>query len=368
MAKKKHRGIFVGATGQNVGKTTLCLGIIAGLQRRFPRVGFIKPVGQVLVNVEGNLTVDKDVVLFKEHFHLAAKYSNMSPVTLPSGTTREFLDGKLDPADLEREIITAYHKIAQESDFTVVEGTGHIGVGSIVNMCNAKVAAILGLDIVIIASGGIGSTHDDLALNIALCQQYGVKVRGVILNRVHAEKREMVLKYFPKALKHWGIPLIGCLPYNDFLSMPSMQDFETLFNTKLLWGDEHRMRHFKHQCLVSGSLENYQNDDIPNELVITPVSRTDIITATLQKHINYLNEKGIDCEGGMILTGRRPLSKEILDQIKEVDLPVLHAPVSSYDAIKMITHFTAKIRNEDIYKVEKAIKLVDENVDFNALC
>jgi BioD-like phosphotransacetylase family protein len=362
------KGIFIGATGQNVGKTTLCLGVISGLKRRFSRIGFIKPVGQLLVHIDGDLKVDKDVVLFKEHFHLLDNYTNMSPVILPSGTTKEYLDGKIDSDILERSILNAYDKIAQNSDFTVVEGTGHIGVGSIVNMCNARVASILGLDIVIIASGGIGSTHDELALNIALCQQYGVKVRGVILNRVHPEKRDMVLNYFPKALKHWGIPLIGCIPFNECLSMPSMQDFETLFNTKLLWGEQHRMRHFKHQCLVSGSLENYQNDDIRNELVITPASRIDIIKATLQKHLSCMNQKGIDCEGGMILTGRRPISKDLLEQIKEVDLPVLHAPVSSYEAMRMITHFTAKIRNEDTWKVEKAIKLVEENINFEALC
>jgi len=33
-------------------------------------VGFIKPVGQRHVIVEGNLKVDKDVVLFKEYFGL----------------------------------------------------------------------------------------------------------------------------------------------------------------------------------------------------------------------------------------------------------------------------------------------------------
>lgn len=367
MNQRKVSGIFIGATGQNVGKTTLCLGIISGLQKRFKKVGFIKPVGQILADVGNNLKVDKDVILFKEHFHLSAKYSTMSPVLLPSGTTRQFLDGKLHSDDLEKEILQSFNKIRQESDFTIVEGTGHIGVGSIVNMSNARVAALLGLDVIIIASGGIGSTHDDLALNIALCHQHGVRVKGIILNRVNDDKREMVLNYFPKALEHWNIPLIGCIPYNHCLSMPTMQDFETLFATKLLWGEKHRMRHFKHQCLVSGSLENYQNDDIVNELVITPASRIDIINATLQKHTNYLQENGVDCEGGMILTGRKPIGKELLEQIKKVDLPVLHASVNSYNAIKMITHFTAKIRNEDTWKVEKAIELVEKNIDFEAL-
>ncbi len=46
-----------------------------------------------------------------------------------------------------------------------MEGTGHTGVGSIVNVNNARVAAALGLDMLLIANGGIGSAFDDLALN-----------------------------------------------------------------------------------------------------------------------------------------------------------------------------------------------------------
>ena len=42
MAKK----IFIAATMQNDGKTTVSLGLIAALKKRFERIGFIKPIGQ----------------------------------------------------------------------------------------------------------------------------------------------------------------------------------------------------------------------------------------------------------------------------------------------------------------------------------
>lgn len=44
---KLQRPIFVAATRQHVGKTTTSLAIMSGLQKRFDKVGFIKPVGQV---------------------------------------------------------------------------------------------------------------------------------------------------------------------------------------------------------------------------------------------------------------------------------------------------------------------------------
>src|SRR5262249_33022420 len=149
-----------------------------------------------------------------------------------------------------QSIAQAFHKVKAGNSYTIVEGTGHIGVGSLVNMNNAKIAALLGLDMVIIASGGLGSAHDELALNIEMCQHYGVKVRGIILNRVLEDKRDMILEYFPKSLRKWEIPLIGCVPYNAFLSNPTIRDFEILFNTTLLSGDEYRYRHFQNVRLV----------------------------------------------------------------------------------------------------------------------
>jgi len=79
------RPIFVAATRQNVGKTTVSLALMSGLQKRFGKVGFIKPVGQQHVPVTGadgkELRVDKDVVVMKEYFKLDhLPYDHMSPV------------------------------------------------------------------------------------------------------------------------------------------------------------------------------------------------------------------------------------------------------------------------------------------------
>jgi dethiobiotin synthetase len=360
--------VFIAATGQNVGKTTICLGILAALKKRFNQVGFIKPVGQQHVTTENGTIVDKDAILFHEFFKLPLPYSDMSPVILPSNFTRDFLDGKISSQAIEQRICSAFERIENQSNYTVVEGTGHVGVGSIIHMNNAQVAARLGLDMILIGSGGLGSTYDELAQNIAICRANGVQVKGIILNKVLDEKRDMILEYFPKALKSWGIPLIGCVPYNRFLHTPTIKDFELLFDTTLIAGEQHRYRHFNRRRLVAGSLDSYKYDMLPNELIITPACREDIILANLDMHHKMMQEQETDFEGGIILTSRKPPSDSLIAKIKASNVPVLYAPLCSYDAMKMITHYTAKIRKEDISKVEQAIALVEENIDFDALC
>jgi len=54
------------------------------------------------------------------------------------------------------------------------------------------VAAILGLDVVLVVPGGIGVSFDVLATNYALLKLHGVALKGVILNKVEPSK---VYKY-----------------------------------------------------------------------------------------------------------------------------------------------------------------------------
>lgn len=362
------KALFIASTGQHVGKTTACLGLFSGLQKQYTRVGFMKPIGQEHVETSTGQHVDKDVVLFKEHFNLTIDYEEMSPVLFPHGFTRDYLDGKIDHRHLAEKIKNSFNHIYSQNDFTLIEGTGNTGVGSIINLNNAQVAALLDLPVIIVASGGLGSAFDELALNKCMCESHGVKVVGVILNRVLPDKREMIIHYISKALERWNIPLVGCIPFDPFLSNPSMKDFELLFQTSLLTGEENRMRHFKQTRLVATSVDAYHDLIVPSQLVITPSSREDIILATLTKHWDMkIANPADDLEAGMILTGDHPPKQAIVEQIRRANIPMLFAPVHSYTAMKMITSFTAKIRNEDVEKVQEAIDVVESHIDFNKM-
>jgi BioD-like phosphotransacetylase family protein len=127
------------------------------------------------------------------------------------------------------DILHAAHKaVSENNDFTVIEGTGHTAVGSIVGLNNARVAAELGVPVVLVCNGGIGSSVDEIELNRQLCLAHGARVAGVILNKVQPAKLEMVRHYVSKALRPWHIPLIACIPDYEFLEDPCLNDYEEL--------------------------------------------------------------------------------------------------------------------------------------------
>ncbi|MEX0961645.1 MAG: AAA family ATPase [Simkaniaceae bacterium] len=363
-----NQAFFIASTGQHVGKTTTCLGLLSGLRKHFKKVGFIKPVGQDHLLTPGGILVDKDVSLFKNHFNLEFTYEEMSPVLFPKGFTRDYLDNKIDSQMLRSKISKSYRSIQENSDFILVEGTGHVGVGSIVNLNNADVAKLLGLKVIMIASGGLGSSFDAFMLNKICLDNAGVEIAGVILNRVLVEKRSMILNYMEKALSRYNIPILGCIPFDPFLSNPSMQDFEMLFNATLLTGEQHRMRHFRHTRLVSTSLESFRDLIIPSLLVITSATREDLILSMLQKHWeSKIQHSNGQFEAGFILTGRTPPSDHIIEELKQAHIPMIYVPLQGYKAMQMITSYTVKIRTEDTEKIREAKLLVENHIDFEKL-
>src|SRR4051812_28765659 len=79
--------IFVAATRMNDGKTTTCLGLFAALLSLYSRVGFIKPVGQRFIEVDGH-KVDEDSYLLDVIYNVHVPIESMSPVTVDGTFTR----------------------------------------------------------------------------------------------------------------------------------------------------------------------------------------------------------------------------------------------------------------------------------------
>lgn len=375
--------VYVAATRQHVGKTSTSLALLSGLQKRFDQIGFMKPVGQQSLSVEENgrmVNVDKDAVLVKHHFKLDhLKYEHISPVLIPKGYTRDYLDGKIRLEDQEELVNNAYQAVSSSSDFVLCEGTGHCAVGSIVHASNAQVAKWLDAKMILVANGGLGNTFDELELNKVLCDKEGVEICGVIINKVHPEKVDQTRTYITKALDlHWGgVPLLGCVPDRPFLGHPALSDLERLFHTKLLTGEEHRLRHYtvKDLKIVATSLQVFLHTLRTNpsrSLYVCHASRNDILLGFLMDH--PLRKSRKDSESALVVTGtdEYPLSEQVMDIIQgmndsESAPPVLLAPYSTNEVMDMIHRYTPKLNFEDASRATAAVDHYEKHIDFDLL-
>src|SRR5438067_4170431 len=185
--------VFIAATRQNDGKTTASLGLIAALQKHYPRVGYIKPVGQRFVEV-AEQKIDEDTVLMDSVYRLNCPLVDMSPIAVEPDFTRKYLQSSNNEA-LVKTIKKAFDRVAWEKDFVLCEGSGHAGVGAVFDLSNARVAKVLGCKVIIVSQGGIGKPIDEVALNQALFEKEGVEIIGVILNKVLPEKLDYITEF-----------------------------------------------------------------------------------------------------------------------------------------------------------------------------
>src|SRR4051812_14234719 len=213
----KH--IYLAATGQNRGKTTVSLGVMDGFQRRGLSTGFLKPVGQRTI-IEDGVPADEDAVLMKQVFGLAEPLRQMSPVHIPRGFTQAYIEGEV-VEDLPARIGIAHRAFANR-DILLIEGTGHAGVGAVIGLSNAAVAAMLGAPAVIVSEGGVGRPIDEIVLNASLFARHGVRVAGAIVNKVDLDAKPGLALTLERGLARHGIPLLGVLPYRPILSNPTL--------------------------------------------------------------------------------------------------------------------------------------------------
>src|SRR5712672_3156763 len=224
--------VFIAATRQHDGKTTASLGLIAALQQFFPRIGYIKPVGQRFVEI-AEQKIDEDTVLMDSVYRLNCPLVDMSPIAVEPDFTRKYLQSSNNEA-LVKTIRNAFDRVAWEKDFVLCEGSGHAGVGSVFDLSNAQVARILGARVIIVTQGGIGKPIDEVSLNKALFEKEGVEIIGVILNKVLGQKVDYVADFARRGLKRKGLELLGVLPYEQILCNPSMDLIREELKAELL--------------------------------------------------------------------------------------------------------------------------------------
>jgi hypothetical protein len=358
--------IFIAATKQNDGKTTVALGLISNLMDRFKRIGFIKPIGQRYLEEEGE-KVDEDSILIERSLELCGvkcELKDMSPIAVQKGFTEQYILNP-DKERLTNQIKKSFSRVAKDRDLMVIEGTGHAAVGSVFDHCNASVAKLLGAKVILVSSGGIGRPIDEIVLNKSLFEKEEIELAGVIINKVLPDKFSKVNKLIRRGLTRKGIQVLGVIPYLPTLSYPSIEQILEEMNFKLLSGEE-RLSNFVKKIVV-GAMEphNALNYLVNGALLITPGDREDMILASIGSYfVRGIEEIHIS---GIVLTGNIIPHKSIMNLVKQTKIPVLLAKPDTYNVASRIHDLMIKIRPQDKEKIESVKKIIKENVDIDKI-
>ena len=356
--------IFVGATRQHDGKTTTCLGLYSLLRQMGKRVHFIKPVGQRYMGLDGH-KIDEDAVLMRHVFGEDVELSAMSPVAVPRGFTEQYIFNR-DRASIYRQIDEAMLKVDKDTDVTIIEGTGHAGVGSVFDASNADVAKHLGAKAIIVSQGGIGSCIDEIALNRAIFEQAGVPIAGVIINKVLLEKYDRINRAVRQGLQNLGLPCLGVIPYVPELTYPTIRQIAEELELTVLAGDKYLDRRAQSVIVAAMEPQNTISFIRNGTFVITPGDRVDNILVCIAAHV-VGEQPSEGSVSGILLSGGFIPHFTILNLLKKADVPVLSCSQDTYSISTKIQKFVVKIGIDDSDKVKTVCGLIANNLDNDLL-
>lgn len=348
--------VFIAATRQNDGKTTASLGLIAALQQFFPRVGYIKPVGQRFVEIEEQ-KIDEDTVLMDAVYRLNTPLVSMSPIAVEPDFTRKYLQSSNNEA-LVKKIVKGFDRVAWEKDFVLCEGSGHAGVGSVFDLSNAQVAKILGAKVIIVSQGGIGKPIDEVYLNQAVFEREDVEVIGVILNKVTPDKLEYITEFARRGLRRKGLDLLGVLPHRRILSSPTMAAIKEDLEARSLNQRKGEGKFVDSVVIGAMGAQNALSHFNAGSLVITPGDREDIIQAAAGSGREL---------SGMILTERLTPGDDVLRVIEKLPFPVLLSELDCYEVASRVHNLNIKTRAADTEKISVIRDLIASHVDVNKI-
>jgi BioD-like phosphotransacetylase family protein len=349
--------VFIAATRQNDGKTTASLGLIAALQEHFPRIGYIKPVGQRFVEVEEQ-KIDEDTVLMDAVYQLNCPLVDMSPIAVEPAFTRKYLESANNEA-LVKRIQDAFDRVAWEKEFVLCEGSGHAGVGSVFDLSNAQVAKTLGCKVIIVTQGGIGKPIDEVCLNQALFEKEGVEIIGVIVNKVLEEKIPEITRFVGRGLKRKGLDLLGVIPHEQILCNPTVDLIREELHAELL-NQPPSLQTLVDEVVVGAmGAQNAIQFFKRGTLLITPGDREDIVLAAGAT----TSPNSEDKLAGIVLTGGMRPGPSVLKALQTMPVPVMLVKADSYQVASKVHNLTVKTRPGDAAKISLIRDIVAKSVN-----
>ncbi len=357
------RKIFIGATGQHCGKTTISLSLMQMAKRKYDRVGFMKPIGPKCIQYRG-ITMDKDAAMFSAVFEMDQFAPFMSPMTLTAGSTRKFLDGSIDPGTPAQLIRDACKELEKHHDFLIIEGAGHGGVGSVVGVNNAQVATMVEAPVLLVTGGGIGNVIDAVELNLALYEREKARVRVIMANKLIAEKRENSISYLKKAFQRDGLMVTGAFNYSPILADPTLQHVAEVLSLPLNGDPEERSRICHNIQLGAASSQRVIDNLEESTLLMVTSSRDElIVTASSLYQIPEYRHK----LAGLIIAGHAPISNITQRILDDSNIPYIRIVETTAEVFYRLREHVSKIGPEDTEKIQLINSMAEKYISFDAI-
>ncbi|WP_424357772.1 phosphotransacetylase family protein [Methanocella sp. MCL-LM] len=344
------RSILVSSTELYSGKSALCMALAMKLKENELKVGYMKPVGNIIVDVNGEL-VDDDALNMKKMLGLDENLDEISPILFTHQLLEDVLEGK--DKQLVPKLEKTFKHVSRNKDVVILEGAGDVSGSSVLGLSDSEVARITGSKILLVSKYCDEFTVDRITTYMKLLSS-DVEVLGIIFNNTSMERmnfvKEKVVPYFDRK----GIKVLGVLPRNRALQTISAREIAEGLNGEVLAGKNNL--DVTVDGIVVGALAADSAIKVfrrkHNRAVVTGGDRADLQIAALEARMRI-----------MILSGNLYPPNQVLGRAEELGVPVILTTDDTTTLVDRMEQLLRTVRVKNVQKIDLMKNMFDENVD-----
>ena len=367
--------ILLVPTGEGVGLTSACLGLIYALECQGVKAGFLKPFSQE--SDSGSL--DRTTALYRHLFNS----ETVEPIRHAT-VVQQLNLGESD--ELLEEAVRLHREIAKKHDLIIVEGLLPSSRDTFASELNATLAKALDAKVIIVGTADINNPAKTADKIDNLVRQFGgaasERTAGVLFMRTRGlpedsaqipvtidpslrlisdtEKFVASIQSTHPQIGSTQLPVIGLVPFSNTLSVPRMSDLAVHIQADWINQGDAAHRRVLHSSLIASNIEHELHKFVAGELIISASDRIDVLLAS-----SLASSNGIPL-AGLVLTEHHQPNPQVLDfcqtAIKQ-GLPILHTPLSTFETAQQLSNLGNEIPVDDIERGEQVTRFVSSHIN-----
>jgi len=366
--------ILLVPTGEGVGLTSACLGLIYALECQGVKAGFLKPFSQELEQHS-----DRTTALYQHLF----KNETVEPIAYTK-LQQQLSQDQSD--ELLEDAVRLHREIAKKHDLIIVEGLVPTARDSFASELNADLAKALDAKVVIVSIADLKNTAATAEKIESQLRHFGgasnERTAGVLFMRTKGLSEEsaqipvtidhtlrlteetsnlaIALRQLHSSIGTEQFPILGLVPFSNTLSVPRMTDLATQISAEWINEGDAPLRRVLHSSLIASNIEHELHKFIAGELIISASDRIDVLLAA-----SLASSHGIPL-AGLVLTEHHQPNAKVLDfcqtAIKQ-GLPILHTPLSTFETAQKLASLSNEIPVDDTERAEQVTHFVSSHID-----
>lgn len=337
---------FLAPTSQNVGLTSVALGLVRALQHQGLRVGFAKPVTQD--DSATDPAKERSVHFARE----ICKIECPTPLTMAQVVERISSD-ELD--DLLEDIVSLCLEATRGKDVLVIEGLHSDPSLTFTSRLNVEIARSLHAEVVLVATGQDETAPARVKLSASQFRASGNQVAGAIFNKASPDFNSAAITC---------LPLWGVIPNNQSLLAPRTLDVAQHLGAEIVVEGEIDSRRVYETVVAVRSAAEIIHRLKPWALIVSAGERDDVMLATA-----LAATRGIKL-AGLLLTNNSQFDQRIFDLASiafDKGLPILRVPDDTYDTVTRLSRISPTVAADDFERMERVLDSVAESLNVDAL-